>query len=54
MKAGQTELDVDTKVVVKNPNVNNIKEQKTNLYTIDESAINHKISEIIDANLGRR
>ncbi|MCP1224963.1 efflux RND transporter periplasmic adaptor subunit [Sebaldella sp. S0638] len=47
-------IDVDTKEVVENPNVNNIKEQKTNLYTIDESAINHKISEIIDANLGRR
>ena len=47
-------IDVDTKEVVKNPNVNNIKEQKTNLYTIDESAVNQKISGIIDANLGRR
>jgi membrane fusion protein (multidrug efflux system) len=47
-------IDVDTRETVDNPNINNIKEQKTNLYTIDESEINHKISEIIDINLGRR
>ncbi len=47
-------IDIDTKETVANPNINNIKEQKTNLYNIDESEINHKISEIIDANLGRR
>ena len=47
-------VDIDTKEVVNNPNINNIKEQKTNLYNIDESAVNHKISQIIEANLGRR
>ena len=47
-------IDIDTKEVSENPNINNIKEQKTNLYTIDESAVNQKISGIIDANLGRR
>ena len=47
-------IDINTKEVVNNPNINNIKEQKTNLYNIDESAVNHKISEIIDVNLGRR
>ena len=37
-----------------NYTVADIKEQKTNLYTIDESAVNQKISGITDANLGRR
>lgn len=49
-----TTIDVDTRETVGKPNINDIKEQKTNLYTIDESEINHKISAVIDANLGRR
>lgn len=47
-------INIDTRTHSDKPNINKITEQKTNLYNIDESEINQKISTIIDANLGRR
>ena len=44
----------DVKIVQYRDKISSLQEQKTNLYKIDESEINHRISQIIDANLGRR
>lgn len=47
-------ININTRTENDQPNINKSVEQKTNLYNIDESEINQKISIIIDANLGRR
>ena len=47
-------ITVNTKVTGDIAELNKKPEQKTELYKIDENDINHRISQIIEANIGRR